>query len=113
MRGIKLRFLLLFAVLCAGLHAPALAHDAHDNHDDTIVVMADGHHAHSDDAAPQDNSSNGLHELYHHHHCPMAMAADDADDTAGIPVARSTLRPREAAALLSRATAPPTQPPLA
>lgn len=68
----------------------------------------------SDDAVPDENSPTGSGgEVVHHHHCPAGLAADDGLVPASASRLRDVHLPRPAAALASRSTAPPTEPPAA
>lgn len=113
MRGLCLQFLLLFAVLCAGLHAPALAHDLHGEHGEDIIELSGGQHSHVQDTGSQDKSGDASQELFHHHHCPMAMSFENSAACDSGIVSRDVLRPGEAAALVSRTPPPLIEPPLA
>ena len=113
MRGIVLQFLILFSVLCAGLHAPAAAHGDHDDHGQATVLVADAHHADAHEDFSGDSSSDPSQELFHHHHCPAAMMVECAHNTDRPHTSRDMLRPGEVTALVSRASAPPVEPPLA
>lgn len=113
MRGVVLHFVILFSVLCAGLHAPALAHGHHDEHDEASFLMADTHHAGAHEDFSDDSSSDLSQELFHHHHCPMAMTSECSGGSDAAVAKGDMLRPGEATALVSRASAPPIEPPLA
>jgi hypothetical protein len=52
-------------------------------------------------------------DVLHHHHCPMGLDPAPVCELATIALSRSLIVPANAAALHSRATAPPLQPPLA
>jgi beta-glucosidase/6-phospho-beta-glucosidase/beta-galactosidase len=110
MRGIVLQFLILFSVLCAGLHAPAAAHG---DHGQATVLVADAHHAAAHEDFSDDSSSDPSQELYHHHHCPAALMVECGHNTYRPHASRDMLRPGEVTALVSRASAPPVEPPLA
>lgn len=112
MRAFRIKCLLLLAVLCAGLHVPAMAHGDHPDPYQALEVVG-AVEAHDRDVTRHEESTGGLHELFHHHHCPMGMTVDDDVGTGVLLSARSTPRPGETAVLLSRATAPPIEPPLA
>lgn len=111
MRNGLIQLLLLIAALMAGLDTPAMAYDAApagiDAHQHVFAEVAD-------DAVPADNSPTGSGtELLHHHHCPVCLVADEsAAPGSGLP-ARDVHLSRAAAALASRATAPPIEPPAA
>jgi hypothetical protein len=113
MRGIVLQFLILFSVLCAGLHAPAAAHGDHADHGQPTIILADAHHADAHGDFSNDSSSDPSQELFHHHHCPAAMMFDCGPAADTILANREMLRPGKAAVLISRATAPTTEPPAA
>lgn len=113
MRGIVVQFLIVLSVLCAGLHAPALAHGNHDEHGEAKVLVADTHDAHAHEDLSDDSSSDQSQEFFHHHHCPAAMVAECTHASDGPHAARDMLRPGEVTALVSRASAPPVEPPLA
>ncbi|WP_144037870.1 hypothetical protein [Sphingopyxis sp. KK2] len=106
-----IQFLLLVAALIAGMDTPAMALGNGpdiDGHHHAFVEV-------SDVAAGEDHpSSTGSgSELPHHHHCPTGLVADELDASASSFAPRDIHLPRPAAALASRATAPPTQPPAA
>lgn len=112
MRNALFQFLLLVAALMAGMDTPAMAYD------NAAAPSIVGHHHEfvepAEDAVPDDNSPAGSgSEVLHHHHCPAGLAADES----AVPALGATIRdvhlPRPTAALASRATAPPTQPPAA
>lgn len=113
MRGVVLQFLILFSVLCAGLHTPATAHGDHDEHGQASVLVADTHHAQAYEDFSDDSSSDPAQELFHHHHCPAAMAVECVSDTDRPYAGRDMVRPGEVTALMSRTLAPPIEPPLA
>jgi hypothetical protein len=113
MRGIVLQFVFLFSVLCAGLHAPAAAHGGHDGHGQASVLVAEAHHADAHNDFSDDSSPDPSQELYHHHHCPAAMMVECGHNADRSYLSRDMLRPGEATALVSRASAPPIEPPLA
>lgn len=112
MRNVLIQFLLLFAALMAGMDAPAMAYD-----NAAAPGIVDHHHDFvepADDAVPDDNSPTGSgSEVLHHHHCPTGLVADDALASASGSKIRDVHVPRIAAALASRSTAPPTEPPAA
>ncbi|SFG39908.1 hypothetical protein SAMN05518801_12229 [Novosphingobium sp. CF614] len=123
MRGLRLQILILFAVLCAALHAPAMAHAGHDEHGESGALVVDADQAPmdqapvdqagADDGSSRDSSSDASQEFFHHHHCPMAMTAECAQGADDVLANRDMLRPGEAAVLVSRTSAPPVEPPLA
>lgn len=112
MRNGLIQFLLLIAALFAGMDAPAMALG------NVPATMVEAHHEVcveiSNDAAPDDNSPTGSgSELLHHHHCPTGLVAEDSALSESAVLARDNHLSRDSAALASRATAPPTQPPAA
>jgi hypothetical protein len=109
MRGAVFQLLVLFSVLCAGIHAPAAAHGDHDASRAITIELSDAHQAHE----REDTSSDPAQEVFHHHHCPAAMAVDCAYRAETVRVRRDTLRPAEVMALVSRASPPLVEPPLA
>jgi hypothetical protein len=113
MRGLVLQFLILFSVLCAGFHAPAAAHADYDDHGRASVLLADAHYVDAHEDFSDDSSTDPSQELYHHHHCPAAMMVDCGHNTDRPSASRDMLRPGEVTALISRASAPPIDPPLA
>jgi len=113
MRGIVLQFLILFSVLCAGLHAPAAAHGDHDDHGQATVLVADAYHANAHEDFSDDSSSDPSQELYHHHHCPMATIFDGSDGAILAFTNKELLWPSKAAEFASLMPAPPTEPPAA
>lgn len=114
MRLIVLEALILFSVLCTGLHVPAAAHSDHDAHEDVSVHMADAHFAEAQGDNSDDSSPDQTHDRLHHHHCPSAMmVVGNLDEAASVLRGRSVLHPGKFAALLSRVSEPLTEPPLA
>jgi len=114
MRLIVLRALILFSVLCAGLHVPAAAHSDHGSHEDVSVHMTEAHFAEVKEVGPEESSPDQAHERLHHHHCPSAMMiVGNTAETAPVLRGRSVVHPGEVAALASRASEPLTEPPLA
>ena len=111
MRGIVLHFLILFSVLCAGLHAPAAAHGDHDDHGQASVLVADTHHADAHEDFSDDSSSDTSQELYHHHHCPMTTVFVCSDSSILAFASKELLWPSKAAGLGSLMPAPPIEPP--
>lgn len=111
MRNRAIQFLLLIVALLACPDTPAMAYDA--------VPVGIEAHQHvfaevADDAVPDDNSPTGSGaELVHHHHCPAGLAADESSVTGSWLPTRDVHLSRATAALASRATAPPTEPPAA
>jgi len=114
MRLIVLRALILFSVLCTGLHVPAAAHSDHGSHEDVSVHMAGAHDVDVHEDSSDDSSPDQAHDRLHHHHCPSAMmTGGNTGESASVLRGRSVLHPAEVAALLSRASQPLTEPPLA
>lgn len=113
MRGIVLQFLILFSVLCAGFHAPAAAHGDYHDHGQASVLVADALHADAHEDFSDNSSSDPSQEIFHHHHCPAAMVAECGQNINRPHASRDMLCPGEVTALLSRASAPPIEPPLA
>jgi hypothetical protein len=75
--------------------------------------LADAHHAGTHEDFSDESSSDPSQELFHHHHCPAAMMVDCGSAGATLLASRDMLRPGEVTALMSRASAPPIEPPLA
>lgn len=113
MGGIVLQFLILFSVLCAGFHAPAAAHGDDHDHGQASVLVADALHADAHEDFSDNSSSDPSQEIFHHHHCPAAMMVGCGYNVDGPYANRDKLRPGEVTDLLSRASAPPIEPPLA
>lgn len=112
MRKALVQFLLILAALMAGMDTPAAA----DSNAAASGII--GHHHDfvepADDAVPDDNSPTGSGgEVVDHHHCPAGLVADEGLVSASGSRIRDIHLPRLAAALASRATAPPTEPPAA
>lgn len=112
MRNGLIQFMLLIAALFAGVDTPAMAFD------NVPGAMVEAHYQTcvevSNDGSPDDNSPTGSgSELLHHHHCPAGLIAEDSALSASAVLARDSHLSRASAALVSRATAPPTQPPSA
>lgn len=112
MRNGVTHLLLLVAALLAGFDGAAMAYDA--------APIADDAHCYSSsvtvagEPAPDVHSQPGSGgEIVHHHHCPAGMVAEEAAVSARGPMVGCVHQPHAASALLSRATAPPTQPPAA
>lgn len=112
MRGFVLQFLVMFSVLCTGLHAPAQAHDTHAEFNEAVVQVSDAYHVHDHEQSSPDDASGKSEPIAHHHHCPMAMAFDSTGGSNTAYTSRDLLRPGDAAALASLTPAPPTEPPL-
>ena len=111
MRNRAIQFLLLIVALLACPDTPVMAYDAApigiDAHQHVFAEVAE-------DAAPDDSSpTSGGAELVHHHHCPAGLAVDASDANGSWLPNRDIHLARTAAALASRATAPPTEPPAA
>ena len=113
MRLIVLKALILFSVLCTGLHVPAAAHSDHGGYQEVSAHLADEHFTSVHEGDTDDSSPDQTHDLLHHHHCPSAMMMVGGDDAAPIVSARDIVHADEAAALASRALEPLTEPPLA
>lgn len=113
MRGIVFQFLILFSVLCAGLHAPAAAHGDHDDHGQASILVADAQHVDVHEDFSDDSSAGPSQELYHHHHCPMTMVFEGSDGVSLALTNKELLWPSKAAALTSLIPALPTEPPAA
>lgn len=112
MRNGLIQFMLLIAALFAGVDMPAMAFD------NAPATMVEAHYQTcvevSNNGAPDDNSPTGSgSELLHHHHCPAGLIAEDSALSASAVLARDSHLSRATAALASRATAPPTEPPAA
>ena len=110
MKGVFVHFLILFSVLCAGLHAPAAAHD---DHSQSAVLVADAHHVDAHEDFSDDSSSDPSQELYHHHHCPMATVFDGSNGAMLVFANKELLWPSKTTALASLMPVPPTEPPAA
>ena len=111
MRNALVQFMLLVAALMACIDAPVMARD------NAPASSIDAHHhgyvETSDDPVPGDNSSTGSGSEVLHHHCPAGLIANDALMPAMWSLPRDIFLSRAAAALASRAIAPPTEPPAA
>ncbi len=112
MRNGLIQFMLLIAALLAGVDTPAMAFD------NVPATLVEAHHQTcvevSNESAPDGNSPTGSgSELLHHHHCPAGLIAEDSALSDSGVLARDSHMSRASAALASRATAPPTQPPAA
>lgn len=110
-RGILIRFAILFSVILAGLHVPAVAADLGEV--DGIVTAYCAEH---DDGPSVDHKSipgEQGNEGLHHHHCPMAADLDGPADSSDLAPMAQVHVPAALGALKSRATAPPIDPPLA
>lgn len=112
MRNSVIQLMLLIVALLACPDTPVMAYEnapaggIYGHQHDFIETAEDG--------VPDDNSPTGSgSELLHHHHCPAGMIADETAVPANGSAPRETPLPRATAALASRATAPPTQPPSA
>lgn len=112
MRVLLLRLAIVFSVIMAGMHTPASAHVEskadvalhHDHHFDQTANMSE-----SNEKAPIEGSGTAM----HHHHCPIGLnPAPFVALTAMLPL-QLVPSSSSAAALRSRATAPPLQPPSA
>lgn len=114
MRLIVLKALVLLSVLCTGLHGPAAAHSNHESYDEMAVHLADAHASTQEDRSG-DPVSDENHDLLHHHHqCPSAlMIVGNSYESALVGSRRGLVYPGEVTPLLSRASAPLTEPPLA
>ncbi len=112
MRLVLLRIVIAFSVILAGMHLPATAH-AQDVTDHGL--HHDHHASHADDASDKkgDVPVDVGTDIMHHHHCPMGVDPAPVVDLAPMPISKSLVVPTSSAALHSRATAPPLQPPLA
>ncbi|WP_144036716.1 hypothetical protein [Sphingopyxis witflariensis] len=111
MRFRPIQFMLLIVALLACPDTPAIAYDAVSP---GIDVQHRASVDASEDASPDDKSPNGTgSELVHHHHCPAGLVADESPVPGSCLPARDTHLSRTAAALSSRATAPPIEPPAA
>ena len=112
-RGMRIgliQFLLLVGALIGGMDTPAMAFGNApniDGHHHAFVEMS------GDEADLDDHSSTGTSGELHHHHCPTGLVADVVKIGGSSLFARDIHLSRASAALASRATAPPTQPPAA
>lgn len=112
MKQLIARVILVLAFLAGSIHAPAIAHPEPSNHQAAhgnmllLDVMVDHH-----DAPASTPDGNG--ENLHHHHCPAAVAARNADVAEAKVDGQQMLPMYRAAALTSFSQAPPTQPPSA
>lgn len=111
MRMFLLRLAVVFSVIMAGMHMPDTAHaqsaaDSSLHHD---------HHANaSDDVSNENGESPDIgSDVMHHHHCPIGLDSNPADMIGEMILGGSLLLPANSAALRSRATEPPLEPPLA
>lgn len=113
MGRIVLQILVLFSVLCAGLHTPVEAHDEQRGLGVEFVQVAGAHHIDDHEQSPQDGATDKLQPIAHHIHCPMTVVGDARDATGLAFFNRKILWPGEATVLLSLTPDQPTEPPLA
>lgn len=106
------RLILVFAFLAGTIHAPAMAHPEPSDHQAAhgsallLDALVDHH-----DAPP--SSPDGTSDNLHHHHCPAAVAARNADIVDPRIDREQVLAIHRAAALTSFSQEPPTEPPSA
>lgn len=108
-----IHLLILFATLCAGV--PVLAH-GHAAADIAIDVMGHGEvHAQAaeGDSAGQSRPADSPGHVAPHHHCSADLVSIGPALAEAFPITRDIVRPMNAAAMASRALAPPTEPPAA
>jgi hypothetical protein len=108
MVALMLRAVLVLSVLAAGLHLPSNAHAS-----STVDVHQVGADCHDTDAPADDGTDTDGNAVHHHHHCPIAVTFSDPAAASTLFTRPGDLRPLKQAALASRATAPPLDPPLA
>lgn len=113
MSAFLVRLVLAFSLLFGSIAVPALAraepgHHALETIDLDCSLTEAG--AFGDEKMPGD----GVPALHiDHHHCSACIALDGPSPARDMPVLNSLFFRERAAALASRATAPPTQPPSA
>ena len=106
------RLILAIAFVASTAHTPAIAHEEpasyHADHKAASVseTIIDNH-------GDTSLSHEGVGDSIHHHHCPHALDAREADIAFGGTSGKTVLSLHSFAALTSFSQAPPTEPPSA
>jgi hypothetical protein len=99
--------LVLATVVVSSVHAPAFAEHAHDAAPGHELLLETGEHSHTRPLTGDDASG------IHHHHCPQAVVEADSASLPAVPQLRAQRMFGVSVPLVSRATAPPLEPPAA
>ena len=102
-----LMMLVLAAVVVGSVHAPAFAEHAHETVPGHELLLEAGEHSHTRPLTGDDASG------IHHHHCPQAVVEADSVFQPAVPQLQAQLMFGVSTPLVSRATAPPLEPPAA
>lgn len=108
MRGMALGLLAVLAMVFAGLHAPAIAHDGHGV--DIVIETHDRGEASDEDSG---GASDGASGVVHHHHCSAMTLPDLGAVPSDLIGAGIVYIPAEPTRLASRAPPPLIDPPSA